>query len=194
MPSSVFAVINKAAISTLVPTSASTCPNLQIGLIPGCEISELKGMSIWNVDTQCQTERISGLNHSPPKHGTGVTTTLSTLGFMELAPATVSPHCQTRQFFTASPCPKLWHMDSCRHAFPVPLPGVPLGTLVSTFPVSLTSEIFFLALFLVWATDATGSWVLPHPFLAVNATPATFPSVPAFSSSCLTGLSSFCLL
>lgn len=46
MASSFFAVINKAAISSLVATSASTCPNLQIGLIPGYEISELKGMNI----------------------------------------------------------------------------------------------------------------------------------------------------
>lgn len=63
-------------------------------------------------------------------HGAGVSAPFLALGLTELARAMVTPHCQIRQLFTASPCPNLWHMDSCRHASPEPLPGVPLSTLL----------------------------------------------------------------
>lgn len=159
MPSSFFAVINKAAINSLVSTSASTCPNLQIGLIPGCEISELKGMSIENFDTQCQTERISGLIYSPSKcmeQGSVLPSqpwaSLSWLQQWSLLIAKFNSSLQP------SPCPKLWHMGSCRCAFPAPLPGVPLGTLLC--PLFLSPwhlKPFFMASSLMQSTDDAGS-------------------------------------
>lgn len=124
-------------------------------------------------------------------HGAGVSAPFLALGLTELARAMVTPHCQIRQLFTTSPCPNLWHMDSCRHAFPEPLPGVPLSTLLC--PLFLGIWHLFHNPFSCVSLDATGPWVSPQSPLALNATAPTFRNAPAFLVSGLTGLPSFCL-
>lgn len=122
-------------------------------------------------------------------HGTGVTAPCLALGLTELALVMVTPHCQIRKLFTASPRPKLWRMDSCRHAFQHLFLGFPWGLFCAYFSC-------FLGIWNVFhGSFSYGNYRRPRVLGLTSFSscskchPPTFSNVPAFSVSGLTSFS-----